>query len=54
MFRLKYKTIIRPITKMKRKILQLLDFEVSKPYKTLLHKFICNMCNIAYINTCIF
>jgi hypothetical protein len=54
MFWLKCKTIIRPITKTKRKILQLRGFEVSKPYKTLIHKFICNMYNIACINTCIF
>jgi len=40
--------------KTKSKILQLHGFEVSEPYKTLLRKFICNMYNMAYINTCIF
>jgi hypothetical protein len=59
MFCLIYKTIISPIMKMKSKILQLLGFGVSKPCtykkgKTVLHKFICNMYNIAYIKTCIF
>ena len=53
-FWLKCKTIIRPITKTKRKILRLRGFEVSKRYTTLLHKFICNMYNIACINTCMY